>query len=95
MEEASHAAQEGEEGTVHRIEENENQRRREEEPEPVTICAEESACSWPVGSRLPEGLVPEPSGRSHGLYLRLGDASANHDGSRRITLGWRSGWSGW
>lgn len=91
VEEAPHAAQEGEEDVVHRIEENEDQRRGEEEP--VTGCAEESARSQPVGSRLPEGLVPEPSGRSHGLYLRLGDASANHDGSSRITLRRRSGWS--
>jgi len=90
VEEAPHATQEGEEDVVHRIEENEDQRRREEEP--VTGCAEESARSWPVGSRLPESLVPEPSGRSHGLYLRLGDASANHDRSRRITLRRRSGW---
>ena len=59
--------------------------------QPVTGCAEESARPQPVGSRLPEGLVSKPSGRSHGLYLRLGDASASHDGSGRTTRRRRAG----
>lgn len=83
VEEAPNAAQEGEEERIKRqIEENENRRREEE---PVTGCAEESTRSQPVSSRLPENLVPESSRRNHRLYLRLRDASASHDGARRVT----------
>lgn len=50
--------------------------------EKVTSGSGESASSWPVSSRLPEGGVPESSGRSYRLYRGVADASASHDGTR-------------
>jgi len=55
-----------------------NNDQQHSEEESTTICAEESTCSHPVGSRLSKGLVSESSKRGHRLHLCLGDVTANH-----------------
>lgn len=51
--------------------------------EEVTASSAEGSSSRPVGSRLPEAPLPEPSRRSHRLHRGLGDAGSRHGRSRR------------
>lgn len=51
--------------------------------EEVTASSAEGSSSRPVGSRLPEAPLPEPSRRSHRLHRGLGDAGPRHGRCRR------------
>lgn len=56
---------------------------RRRETTGVTAYWEARKGARPVGSWLPETVVPEPSGRSHGLHRRSPNAGASYGCSRR------------
>ena len=49
----------------------------------ITGRPEKSQGSRPVGPRLPEDSLPEPSRRNHRLHFGPSDANSSHDRSRR------------